>query len=101
MTMQRGRRHEDRITIRHSKFAVQRSPMMQLYYSQTLPYLMMKHHADIRRRLVDVPRELRHVTSPSEQADDRISVMHPCAFRSTGRLRHPSGRRPGASALVA
>src|ERR1700722_5825591 len=33
--------------------------MMQFYYSQTLPYLMMKHHAEISRRLVDVPRELR------------------------------------------
>ncbi|MGY4372235.1 hypothetical protein ACVW1A_008300 [Bradyrhizobium sp. LB1.3] len=31
----------------------------QFYYSQTLPYLMFKHHAEIRRRLVDVPRELR------------------------------------------
>lgn len=31
----------------------------QFYYSQTFPYLMMKHHAEIRRRLVDVPRELR------------------------------------------
>lgn len=33
--------------------------VMQFYYSQTLPYLMMKHHTEIRRRLVDVPRELR------------------------------------------
>lgn len=33
--------------------------MMQLYYSQTFPYLMVKHHAEIRRRLVEVPRELR------------------------------------------
>lgn len=33
--------------------------VMQFYYSQTFPYLMMKHHAEIRRRLVDVPRELR------------------------------------------
>jgi hypothetical protein len=33
--------------------------MMQFYYSQTLPHLMMKHHAEISRRLVDVPRELR------------------------------------------
>ncbi|WFU53654.1 hypothetical protein QA639_28870 [Bradyrhizobium pachyrhizi] len=31
----------------------------QFYYSQTFPYLMMKHHAEIRRRLVDVPRQLR------------------------------------------
>ncbi|AWO92731.2 MULTISPECIES: hypothetical protein [Bradyrhizobium] len=31
----------------------------QFYYSQTFPYLMFKHHAEIRRRLVDVPRELR------------------------------------------
>ncbi len=29
------------------------------------------------------------------------SSLHPCAFHSTGRLQHPSGRRPGASALVA
>src|SRR5260370_38500264 len=33
--------------------------VMQFYYSQTFPYLMMIHHAEIRRRLVDVPRELR------------------------------------------
>jgi hypothetical protein len=31
----------------------------QFYYSQTFPYLMVKHQAEIRRRLVDVPRELR------------------------------------------
>jgi hypothetical protein len=31
----------------------------QFYYSQTFPYLMMKHQAEIHRRLVDVPRELR------------------------------------------
>jgi hypothetical protein len=33
--------------------------MMQFYYSQTLPHLMMKHHAEISQRLVNVPRELR------------------------------------------
>jgi hypothetical protein len=32
----------------------------QFYYSQTLPYLMVKHRAEIRRRLVDVPLDLRH-----------------------------------------
>jgi hypothetical protein len=31
----------------------------QFHYSQTFPYLMMKHRAEIRRRLVDAPRELR------------------------------------------
>ncbi len=42
----------------------------QFYYSQTFPYLMMKHHAEIRRRLVDVPRELRQ----SELAPQLIAV---------------------------
>jgi hypothetical protein len=33
--------------------------VMQFYHSQALPYLMMKHHAEISQRLVKVPRELR------------------------------------------
>lgn len=50
--------------------------VMQFYYSQTLPYLTMKHHAEIRRRLVDVPRELRQrelapqLIAPGEAAGD-------------------------------
>jgi hypothetical protein len=30
----------------------------QFYYSPTLPYLMMKHQAEILWRLVETPREL-------------------------------------------
>ncbi len=31
----------------------------QFYYSQTFPYLIMKSHQEIRRRLKDVPEALR------------------------------------------
>ncbi len=31
----------------------------QFYYSQAFPYLMIKHQSEIRRRLVEAPRELR------------------------------------------
>lgn len=34
--------------------------LTQFYYSQTLPYLMLKHRAEIRRRLIDVPLDLRY-----------------------------------------
>jgi hypothetical protein len=33
----------------------------QFYYSQTFPYLMLKHQAEIRRRLVDVPASFGNV----------------------------------------
>ena len=60
--------------------ADQEDPLIvtQFYYSQTFPYLMMKHRTELRRRLVDVPRELRqkelapHLVALGEAAGDQV-----------------------------